>query len=216
VSGPADYPRDVRIAAQRLAAALEHAPGDTREQHEAHIAEWSQRERRSFAPEPADAEAMGPRSSFDRLSEGAGPEPVDVPPAVRAAADRIAAALARDPGDTREQRAEKLDALCAAASPQVDPERDHVAASLLHLRRIVAERGGTHGSLAENFDLIARLWSVYLGAPVEPDDAACMMVLFKIARRRSGDRLHRDHTDDAAVYALIADALARRNHVKEA
>nr|DAH38049.1 MAG TPA: Nucleotide modification associated domain 1 [Caudoviricetes sp.] len=65
---------------------------------------------------------------------------------------------------------------------------------------ICGPREQTYGSAVDNFERIARLWSVYLSVPVSASDVACMMILLKMSRLNTTP----DHTDswiDIAGYA---------------
>lgn len=74
--------------------------------------------------------------------------------------------------------------------------------------KIVCEgREADYGSPEQNFTLIARLWSVYLGYAIGPTDVAVMMALLKIARIRSG-KFNEDNFIDLAGYAACAAELA--------
>lgn len=81
-------------------------------------------------------------------------------------------------------------------------------ATLKEAHRIVCEgREEDYGSPEQNFTLIARLWSVYVGYPIGPTDVAVMMALLKIARIRSG-KIKEDNFIDLAGYAACAAELA--------
>lgn len=51
---------------------------------------------------------------------------------------------------------------------------------------INGQREQDYGAVEDNFSLIARLWSEYLGRSVSPVDVAMMMCLLKIARIKNG------------------------------
>lgn len=73
---------------------------------------------------------------------------------------------------------------------------------------IVCEgREADYGSPEQNFTLIARLWSAYLGYAIGPTDVAVMMALLKIARIRNG-KFKEDNFIDLAGYAACAAELA--------
>lgn len=65
---------------------------------------------------------------------------------------------------------------------------------------ICGPREETYGSAADNFGRIARLWSVYLSAPVTASDVACMMILLKMSRLNTTPD-HMDSWVDIAGYA---------------
>lgn len=64
-------------------------------------------------------------------------------------------------------------------------------------RIICGDRDQQYGSPEDNFATIARLWSDYLGHPIEAVDVGIMMTLFKIARIMTGT-----HKDDSYIDAI--------------
>lgn len=68
-------------------------------------------------------------------------------------------------------------------------------------------RNKTHGKKERSFNMIAKLWSVYLGYKVTPVDVAECMSLMKKARYKCGTPSH-DHFVDDAGYVGIASELA--------
>ena len=75
-------------------------------------------------------------------------------------------------------------------------------------RTITGERQDQYGAPEDSFGLIARYWTIYLGAPVSPRDVAHLMALMKLARAQ-GQGFKRDNYVDLAGYAAIAaDRLA--------
>lgn len=82
---------------------------------------------------------------------------------------------------------------------------------------VLNDRGATHGSLEDSFQMIADFWSVYLtntnrnneGKTVEvkPVDVAFMMDLLKTARAVHGKPAP-DHFVDKAGYSAIAASLS--------
>lgn len=75
----------------------------------------------------------------------------------------------------------------------------------MHL--VSGERSRTHGDKLENHTNIARLWSAFLGVPLEPEQVALMMVLLKVARTKTGT-FNIDDYVDMAGYSGIAGELA--------
>ena len=69
------------------------------------------------------------------------------------------------------------------------------------------DRQGTYGDLRENFDLIASLWSEYVGREILPHDVAAMMALLKVARIKANPQ-HMDSWVDLAGYAACGGELA--------
>lgn len=64
----------------------------------------------------------------------------------------------------------------------------------------VSERGSSYGTVEENFDRIARLWTVLLGKDVTPGEVALCLAGLKMARLiQTPD--HRDSWVDLAGYA---------------
>lgn len=67
-------------------------------------------------------------------------------------------------------------------------------------------RQGQYGNRERNFEMIAGLWSAYLGSEVTPGQVASMMALLKVARMRSG-HYKTDNYVDAVNYLLFAAEL---------
>lgn len=63
-----------------------------------------------------------------------------------------------------------------------------------------------YGSPEQNFQRIARMWSVYLEAQIRPVDVAAMLALLKIARVASG-HAKADNWIDLAGYAACGGEL---------
>lgn len=78
--------------------------------------------------------------------------------------------------------------------PRVEALRE--AARLIH-----SERNKQYGPPSENFDRIARLWSVILGIDVSMEDVAMCMVALKMARYASRSGYQPDTWIDIAGYA---------------
>ncbi len=72
---------------------------------------------------------------------------------------------------------------------------------------IDGERNAQHGDRKECHTLIARMWSAFKGVEFTANEVACMMVLLKIARTKSGS-YNGDCYVDAAGYAALAGELA--------
>lgn len=71
---------------------------------------------------------------------------------------------------------------------------------------VCGDREEDYGSPENNFRTIADLWTVYLGTPVTPKEAAIMMALLKIARIKAGTKT--DNFVDLAGYAACAGEIA--------
>ena len=74
---------------------------------------------------------------------------------------------------------------------------------------ILGDRKEKHGDMFYSHDLIAKLWSAYLGKSIDAHDVACLMALLKIARTQYGETNPDDHID-AAGYMAIAGELVER------
>lgn len=72
---------------------------------------------------------------------------------------------------------------------------------------IDGDRDKQYGDRKDNFGMIAKLWTVYVGRQIKPKDVAWMMVLLKVARESNGTH-NMDNAIDAAGYAAIAGELA--------
>lgn len=68
---------------------------------------------------------------------------------------------------------------------------------------VVRTREKEYGEASENLELIASLWSMYLGDHLHNKDVALMMILLKIARAKHPS-FHKDNYVDMAGYAAIA------------
>jgi len=67
---------------------------------------------------------------------------------------------------------------------------------------LVAERGRAYGHPRPNHERIAALWSVILGVPVTPEQAALCMIQVKVSRLMQTPD-HADSIDDVAGYAEV-------------
>ena len=67
---------------------------------------------------------------------------------------------------------------------------------------ISGDRADTYGDASENFKLIGKFWSAYLGVTVNAADVATLMALLKIARSRGSE--HQDNWIDLCGYAALA------------
>lgn len=66
---------------------------------------------------------------------------------------------------------------------------------------ITGERDAQYGGPEENFDRIARIWSVIFGKEITPEDVAMAMVGLKVARYASKSGFQPDTWTDIAGYA---------------
>ena len=67
---------------------------------------------------------------------------------------------------------------------------------------ISGDRAATYGDASENFKLIGKFWTAYLGITVSAADVATLMALLKIARSRGSE--HQDNWIDLCGYAALA------------
>lgn len=74
------------------------------------------------------------------------------------------------------------------------------------------ERMQQYGHPQKNFELIAKLWSAWLGQSITPLDVAVLMELFKTSRLKNG--YHKDTVEDMRGYADCMDMLeeSKPNH----
>jgi len=70
---------------------------------------------------------------------------------------------------------------------------------------INGDRQKDYGTPRENFGVIAKMWSAYLGYDVYPSDVCHLMALLKIARLRNGP--HVDSSVDACGYTALGGEL---------
>ena len=68
---------------------------------------------------------------------------------------------------------------------------------------IGGERQDSYGSPKDNFQRIAKLWSIYIGKELTDIDVANMMILMKVARHKSG-KFKLDNFIDICGYAALA------------
>jgi hypothetical protein len=73
-------------------------------------------------------------------------------------------------------------------------------------KAINGQRELDYGSPEDNFNLIAKLWSAYLGETISPVDVSMMMCLLKIARIKNGGGTG-DSFVDLAGYAACGGEL---------
>jgi hypothetical protein len=66
---------------------------------------------------------------------------------------------------------------------------------------ITGDRDKQYGGPEENFERIAKVWSVILGVPITREDVAMMMVGLKVARYASKSGYQPDTWVDIAGYA---------------
>ena len=79
---------------------------------------------------------------------------------------------------------------------------------------VCGKREDDYGTPEDNFGVIAKLWTAYTGAKIEPQDVAAMMILLKIGRISSGS-LSRDNWIDVAGYAACGGEILENKCRKE-
>lgn len=70
---------------------------------------------------------------------------------------------------------------------------------------VCGERQDQYGSPKDNFDVIAKLWTDYIGATITATDVAMMLCLLKIARIKTGSVTEDSFVDLAGYAALGAE-----------
>jgi len=81
-------------------------------------------------------------------------------------------------------------------------------------RSAVSERGISYGKAEDNFALIARMWSAWLGVPVTAVDVAIMMGHVKDARLKNTPD-HADSWIDKAGYAACGAEVATEGNTAD-
>ena len=77
-------------------------------------------------------------------------------------------------------------------------------------KKIVYEGGSAYDQPEDNFEITAKLWSAYLGNPIQPEDVGMMMILMKVASERYMRK--KDNLVDIAGYAeCVARLHEQRN-----
>ena len=66
-------------------------------------------------------------------------------------------------------------------------------------KAVCGDRNHKYGEPEDNFTAIADAWTHYLGYPISAADVALMMILFKVARQKTGSDI--DNFVDIAGYA---------------
>jgi hypothetical protein len=77
---------------------------------------------------------------------------------------------------------------------------------------VCGQRKNEYGSLEDNFQTIAKLWSAYKNVDFSANDVAMMMALLKIARIRTGTATE-DSFVDLAGYAACGAEIALTNRI---
>lgn len=74
---------------------------------------------------------------------------------------------------------------------------------------VCSDRNRMYGEPEDNFAVIAKFWSDYLGVPVTAGDAVNMMILFKVARIATAEKPSRDSYVDIAGYAACGGGMIK-------
>lgn len=74
---------------------------------------------------------------------------------------------------------------------------------------VCTDRNLMYGEAEDNFGMISRFWSAYLGISVTEYDVINMMILFKTARLATAEKPSRDSYVDIAGYAACAGGMMK-------
>ena len=74
---------------------------------------------------------------------------------------------------------------------------------------VCSDRNAQYGEPEDNFDVIAAMWSAYLGIPLHAMDVASMMILFKVGRLATAEKPSRDSYVDIAGYAACGGGMLK-------
>lgn len=100
-----------------------------------------------------------------------------------------------------------------SASPlnQANPTNAEIREMFLQeVKQLVCkDRNITHGDAEDNFAVIARMWTAYLGFPVDSLDVSAMMCLFKVSRLKANKK-NMENWHDLAGYAACGGGIARK------
>ena len=80
-------------------------------------------------------------------------------------------------------------------------------------RCVTVDRNAQYGEPEDNFEIIAKFWSDYLGFGIDAHDVGVMMTLFKIARIKGGG-VKEDNYVDACGYLACAGEIALKNEAE--
>lgn len=77
---------------------------------------------------------------------------------------------------------------------------------------VYGERNDDYGTVTENFDNIARMWTVIMKTPVSPEQVGLCMAALKICRQMSKPK--RDNlVDGAGYFATIEKMYKEQNKI---
>lgn len=89
----------------------------------------------------------------------------------------------------------------------LDQKRTNIADKAKEI--IYGDREQTYGDPGKNIQLIADMWSTYLGVPVTQGDVCNMMCLLKIARLKNTPG-HEDSMVDLVGYTLLQERIINK------
>ena len=74
---------------------------------------------------------------------------------------------------------------------------------------VCQDRNAQYGEPEDNFGIIARLWTEYLGREITSHDVGMMMTLFKIGRIKSGGKKDDNYIDACGYLACAAEIASK-------
>ena len=102
---------------------------------------------------------------------------------------------------------ERIEAAMEADKPKEEPADLRRNILMEAAVCVCTDRNVLYGEAEDNFAVIARMWSAYLGVSVSAWDVADMMILFKVARNATAERASRDTYVDIAGYAACGGGM---------
>lgn len=72
-----------------------------------------------------------------------------------------------------------------------------------------------HGDASKNFEMVADLWSVYLGVDIFPHEVPMMMVLYKVARTTENPYNVDNYVDTCGYGALAGEQVPNINKTRK-
>lgn len=94
----------------------------------------------------------------------------------------------------------------------IDYDRSVILSTAQQL--VSSDREKEHGDARKNFEMVAELWSIYLGVDILPHEVPMMMTLYKVARTTENPT-NVDNYVDIAGYSALAGEQAPEVDVKE-
>lgn len=108
--------------------------------------------------------------------------------------------------ESEEKIIERLEAAVEAEKEPVDRRREILTDAAVC---VCSDRNAQYGEPEDNFDVIAAMWSAYLGIPLHAMDVASMMILFKVGRLATAEKPSRDSYVDIAGYAACGGGMIK-------